>query len=32
MSFPEIGKTMGNKNHAQILACRKIEQLKAISA
>jgi chromosomal replication initiator protein len=27
MSFPEIGKTMGNKNHATvILACRKIEQ------
>lgn len=27
MSFPEIGKTLGNKNHATvILACRKIEQ------
>ena len=27
MSFPEIGKAMGNKNHATvILACRKIEQ------
>lgn len=27
MSFPEIGKAMGNKNHATvILACRKIEE------
>jgi len=27
MSFPEIGRTLGNKNHATvILACRKIEQ------
>jgi chromosomal replication initiator protein len=27
MSFPEIGKVMGNKNHATvILACRKIEK------
>lgn len=27
MSYPEIGKTLGNKNHATvILACRKIEQ------
>ena len=27
MSFPEIGKTLGNKNHATvILACRKIEE------
>jgi chromosomal replication initiator protein len=27
MSFPEIGKTLGGKNHATvILACRKIEQ------
>lgn len=27
MSFPEIGKTLGDKNHATvILACRKIEQ------
>ena len=29
MSFPEIGRFMGNKNHATvILACRKIENLK----
>lgn len=28
MSFPEIGKYMGNKNHSTvILACKKIEQL-----
>ena len=28
MSFPEIGRFMGNKNHATvILACRKIQQL-----
>jgi chromosomal replication initiator protein len=28
MSFPEIGKLMGNKNHATvILACRKIEDM-----
>ena len=28
MSFPEIGRLMGNKNHATvILACRKIEQM-----
>jgi chromosomal replication initiator protein len=28
MSFPEIGRLMGNKNHATvILACRKIEDL-----
>lgn len=28
MSFPEIGRFMGNKNHATvILACRKIEEL-----
>lgn len=27
MSFPEIGKAMGNKNHATvILACRKVEE------
>ena len=27
MSFPEIGKQMGNKNHSTvILACRKIEK------
>jgi chromosomal replication initiation ATPase DnaA len=27
MSFPEIGRLMGNKNHATvILACRKIEE------
>jgi chromosomal replication initiator protein len=27
MSYPEIGKAMGNKNHATvILACRKVEQ------
>jgi len=28
MSFPEIGRLMGNKNHATvILACRKVEEL-----
>lgn len=33
MSFPEIGRAMGNKNHATvILACRKIEQAIADNA
>jgi chromosomal replication initiation ATPase DnaA len=28
MSFPEIGRLMGNKNHATvILACRRIEEI-----
>jgi hypothetical protein len=28
MSFPEIGRFMGNKNHSTvILACRRIERL-----
>lgn len=33
MSYPEIGKSMGNKNHATvILACRKIEEALAANA
>ena len=28
MSFPEIGKCLGNKNHATVLmACRKVDDL-----
>jgi chromosomal replication initiator protein len=33
MSFPEIGRCLGNKNHATVLmACRKVEELLARDA